>query len=183
LTIRNEPAGQGREHRFMASVHSDWQVHQTKEATMKRSIITSAIVAASLGLAGLPALAQTSPEVVDPLEPQPVPSTVVGPTLDQEPRERLSALEGMTVTDTRGQEIGDVSRLVEGVRDQLPYAVLSIGGFLGMGDTEVAIPLRNLRRAGDDLELTSGATREQLERQAGEFHSENYREIDFGARD
>lgn len=146
---------------------------------MKRKLITSAVIAVSLGLAGAPALAQTPP----PGEPQPpnVQTPVpVGETLDQEPRERLAGLEGMTVTDTQGKEIGDVSRLVEGVNDQLPYAVLSVGGFLGMGETEVAVPLRQLRRAGDEkLELTTGATRDQLKQQAGEFHDENYRRIDF----
>ncbi len=154
---------------------------------MKHKTITSVIVAASLGLAGASALAQTSTQtspgaVQQPLDTTPM-SGAAGAALDQEPRERLSELEGMTVTDIRGQEIGDVSRVVEGIQDQLPYAVVSIGGFLGMGDTEVAVPLRNLRRSGEELELTSGATREQLEQQAGTFHSENYRDIDSSADD
>ncbi len=148
---------------------------------MKNKIITSAIVAASLGLVGAPVFAQFSPETVSPLEKPAPPAAVVGKTLDQEPRERLTELEGMTITDTQGQEIGDILRVVEGVQDRLPYAVVSVGGFLGIGDTEVAIPLRQLQRSGEDLELITGATRERIKEQAGKFHSENYREIDLSA--
>ena len=150
---------------------------------MKHRVITSTIVAVSVGLAGAPVFAQFSPETVSPLEKQ-QPAAVVGKTLDLEPRERLAELRGMTVKDTKGQEIGDISKLVEGVRDQQPYAMLSVGGFLGMGETEVAIPLRQLQRVGEHLELISGVTRDQLKEQteASQFYSENYRDIDFGAR-
>lgn len=144
---------------------------------MKHRTITAAVAALGLAFSGAAALAQTSPDpqAQQPGQMQPGAGGEVDQILTHE---QLGELEGMTVTDTQGDEIGDVARLVESVQDQRPYAVLSVGGFLGIGDTEVAIPLEDLRRVGDELMLTTGDTREQIEQRAGEFRSENYRDID-----
>lgn len=151
----------------------------------RRKTIAAAIAALGLALSGTAALAQTAPppagqqdpQAQQPGQMQPGPGGAAGETLTED---QWTEIEGMTVTDAQGEEIGDVSRLVESLQDQRPYAVLSVGGFLGIGDTEVAVPLEDLRRVGDELMLTTGDTREQIEQRADEFRAEDYREIGGG---
>ena len=54
-------------------------------------------------------------------------------------------VEGTTVYDPNGNNIGSIKRLmIEKVSGRVAYAVLSFGGFLGIGDEEHAIPWSKL---------------------------------------
>jgi len=54
-------------------------------------------------------------------------------------------VEGTTVYDPRGTNIGSIKRLmIEKISDRLAYAVMSFGGFLGMGSEEHSIPWTKL---------------------------------------
>lgn len=50
-------------------------------------------------------------------------------------------VEGTTVYDHAGNDIGSIKRLmIEKIKDRVAYAVMSFGGFLGMGTDEHAVP-------------------------------------------
>ena len=54
-------------------------------------------------------------------------------------------VEGTTVYDPQGNNIGSIERLmIEKLSGRVAYAVLSFGGFLGMGEEEHAIPWNKL---------------------------------------
>jgi hypothetical protein len=54
-------------------------------------------------------------------------------------------VEGTNVYDPAGNKIGDIKRLmIEKVSGRIPYAVMSFGGFLGMGEEEYTIPWNKL---------------------------------------
>jgi PRC-barrel domain len=54
-------------------------------------------------------------------------------------------VEGTTVYDLQGNNIGSIKRLmIEKVSGKVAYAVLSFGGFLGMGADEHTIPWNKL---------------------------------------
>jgi hypothetical protein len=54
-------------------------------------------------------------------------------------------VEGTTVYDPHGNNIGSIKRLmIEKVSGRVAYAVLSFGGFLGMGAEEHAVPWSKL---------------------------------------
>jgi hypothetical protein len=54
-------------------------------------------------------------------------------------------VEGTYVYDPNGNNIGSIKRLmIEKLSGRVAYAVLSFGGFLGMGDEEHAIPWKKL---------------------------------------
>jgi PRC-barrel domain len=54
-------------------------------------------------------------------------------------------VEGTAVYDPRGNKIGSIKRLmIEKISGRVAYAVLSFGGFLGMGTQEHAIPWNKL---------------------------------------
>ena len=54
-------------------------------------------------------------------------------------------VEGTTVYDPQGNSIGSIKRLmIEKVSGRVAYAVMSFGGFLGMGQEEHTIPWNKL---------------------------------------
>ena len=55
-------------------------------------------------------------------------------------------VEGTAVYGSDGNKIGSIERvMIEKVSGQVSYAVLSFGGFLGMGDDHYPLPWQSLR--------------------------------------
>jgi PRC-barrel domain len=54
-------------------------------------------------------------------------------------------VEGTAVYDPQGKSIGSIKRLmIEKISGRVAYAVMSFGGFLGLGEDEHAIPWNKL---------------------------------------
>jgi sporulation protein YlmC with PRC-barrel domain len=65
---------------------------------------------------------------------------------------RATKAIGMDVEDTAGKSLGDVDELViDDANGRIVYAVLSFGGFLGMGDKLFAIPWHALKPSARDV--------------------------------
>jgi hypothetical protein len=47
--------------------------------------------------------------------------------------------------------------------EKVPFAILSVGGFIGLGEHLVAVPFNSLRISQDKIELP-GATKEELKK-------------------
>jgi hypothetical protein len=75
---------------------------------------------------------------------------------------RTSEVRGRAVWNERNERIGTIPEVVIG-RDDVPFAILEVGGFLGLGAHMVAIPFKALRidDAGRKIVLP-GATRRAL---------------------
>lgn len=83
-------------------------------------------------------------------------------------------LIGTEVKTTNGDdEVGSVSDLIINDKGQVVAIVVGVGGFLGMGDRDVAIGWDEVTRSGgfDELELRIDVTREDLS-SAPAFESE-----------
>lgn len=67
------------------------------------------------------------------------------------------ALSGVRVYDVAGAWVGEVNRVITPPNTPTPAAIIEIGGFLGVGETKVLIPLDDLilRQAaqGDGLRI------------------------------
>ena len=75
---------------------------------------------------------------------------------------RMSKLIGMNVHDPRGSKLGEVKDVVVDMSSgRVHYAVLSFGGFLGVGDKLFAIPLSQARPDGKGR-LVLDATKDEL---------------------
>jgi PRC-barrel domain len=62
-------------------------------------------------------------------------------TMTGKPLIESDRVEGTTVYDPRGNDIGSIKRLmIEKLSGRVAYAVMSFGGFLGMGSEEHTIP-------------------------------------------
>jgi hypothetical protein len=69
---------------------------------------------------------------------------------------------GKNVIGYEGEEIGTIEKLVTKNDGPDTYAVIGIGGFLGMGQKDAAIPLHELTLQGDKWSLANGITKELL---------------------
>jgi hypothetical protein len=73
---------------------------------------------------------------------------------------------GKTVYSTNKENVGDINDLLVGTNGQVKAAVIGVGGFLGMGEKDVAVPLDKLSMTKDQNGmdyLTITSTRADLE--------------------
>lgn len=69
---------------------------------------------------------------------------------------RASAIMGATVYNDAGEDIGKVDDMIITMEDTVPFAVLSVGGFLGMNDQKVVVAASALELVGEKLTLHGG---------------------------
>ncbi|TWT15892.1 PRC-barrel domain-containing protein [Reyranella sp. CPCC 100927] len=74
---------------------------------------------------------------------------------------RASKVIGADVVNAANESIGKIDDVIIASDGKAPYAVLSIGGFLGMGARLIAVPYESLRVVEKKIMLP-GATKEQL---------------------
>jgi ElaB/YqjD/DUF883 family membrane-anchored ribosome-binding protein len=93
----------------------------------------------------------------------------------------ISTLIGTSVSSQEGNDVGEIDNFVQ--QDGKIWAVVGVGGFLGIGEHDVAIDLQNLAVAETDDEgvptefMITGYTEADLE-QMEEFDTENATVID-----
>jgi sporulation protein YlmC with PRC-barrel domain len=77
---------------------------------------------------------------------------------------RASKVIGSTVYDVQNQNIGDVKDIVLDKDGQVSAVVVGVGGFLGMGEKNVAVKLSDIKT--DNNRLTLDKSKEQLQQAA-----------------
>ena len=119
---------------------------------MKHSIALmggAAVVAAALSG---PALSQGTPQTVTIMKVDPS-SLTTG--------YRTSKVVGSTVVNEANENVGTIDDLIVTPSEKVPFAVLSVGGFLGMGTKYVVVPYNSLK-VQDKKMMLPGATKESL---------------------
>lgn len=91
----------------------------------------------------------------------------------------IDDIEGTAVRDANGDSIGEVDEVVRGKSDNALYFVVDVGGFLGLGEREVAIPADRFTRTKNHFVLAS-ATKAELEAHE-EYMEDRYVEVDVDA--
>ena len=77
-------------------------------------------------------------------------------------------LEGTDVVNSAGEDLGDITAIMLDVPSgRIAYAVLSFGGFLGMGDKLFAIPWQALTLDADNKCFILNVPKERLENAPG----------------
>jgi hypothetical protein len=118
--------------------------------TCSIKILAGAAVLAA-ALSG-PAFSQGSPQTVTLMKVDPA-SVATG--------YRASKVVGSAVVNEANDTVGTIDDLIVTPTDDVPYAVLSVGGFLGMGSRYVVVPFSSLQVKGKQMVLP-GATKDSL---------------------
>jgi hypothetical protein len=74
---------------------------------------------------------------------------------------RTSKVVGSTVVNEANETVGKIDDLIVTPDTKVPFAILSVGGLLGVGTHLVAVPFTSLKVANDKIMLP-GATKEAL---------------------
>ena len=74
---------------------------------------------------------------------------------------RSSKIVGSPVVNDANEKIGDIDDLLVEPSDKVLFAVLSVGGFLGMGEHLVVVPFSRLQITGNRV-LLPGGTKDAL---------------------
>ena len=119
---------------------------------MKRVIVLASAAMIGVALLAGGAEAQGTPQTVDLVKVD-VQKLAAG--------YRASKVIGSNVLNDANETIGEISDLLVSLDGKQPYAVLSIGGFLGMGTRLVVVPYDTLKFA-DKKVVLPGGTKEGL---------------------
>ena len=117
---------------------------------MTRSMALVA-VAAVMALNG-PARSQGTPQTLSVMKVDPQ-SLATG--------YRTSKVVGSSVFNEANENVGTIDDLIVTPSEKVPFAVLSVGGFLGMGTKFVVVPYSSLE-VRDKKMVLPGATKESL---------------------
>jgi hypothetical protein len=130
-----------------------WPIHR-EEPNMKKTMALLNAASAGLFLLSGPAGAHGSSRTVNvaKVEVQKLPSGY-----------RASKVIGSSVMNDAHNTIGKIDDLIVSTQGRPPFAVLSVGGFLGVDAHLVALPYDNLKVAGSEL-LLPGGTKAMLMR-------------------
>jgi len=109
----------------------------------------AAVLAATLGG---PAFSQGTPQTVSLMKVDPQ-SLATG--------YRASKIVGSTVVNAAGATVGTINDLIITANEKVPFAVLSVGGFLGMDEKYVVVPFTDLVVHNKQMML-QGATKASL---------------------
>ena len=74
---------------------------------------------------------------------------------------RTSKVVGSAVLNEANETVGTIDDLIVTPTEKVPFAVLSVGGFLGMGSKYVVVPLSSLE-VQDKKMVLRGATKDSL---------------------
>jgi Ca2+-binding EF-hand superfamily protein len=84
----------------------------------------------------------------------------------------------LELKNDQGQEIGDIDKIVKSKTDGKLNAVVAVGGFLGLGEKKVAVPLDQLSYQQGEL-VAQGMTKDQLEQQQA-YDDQQYDVVEKG---
>lgn len=85
-----------------------------------------------------------------------------------------SSLSGNNVVNLEGEDLGSIKDfMIDTESGEVVYAVLSFGGFLGMGDKNFAIPLETLHVDKENHRFILDIQKERLENAPG-FDDDNW---------
>jgi PRC-barrel domain len=119
---------------------------------MTRSIKVLAAVAFLAASPSAPAFSQGAPQTVTLMKVDPA-SLATG--------YRTSKVVGSTVVNETNETVGTIDDLIVTPAEKVPFAVLSVGGFLGMGSKYVVVPFSSLQ-VKDKQMVLPGATKDSL---------------------
>jgi hypothetical protein len=112
-------------------------------------MLSAAVIAAALSG---PALSQGAPQTVAIMKVDPA-SLATG--------YRTSKVVGSSVVNEANETVGTIDDLIVTPSEKVPFAVLSVGGFLGMGTKYVVVPYNSLQ-VRDKKMVLPGATKDSL---------------------
>ena len=132
--------------------HSMRIVNQSRERFMTHPITFLAAATVIIATLNGPAFSQGAPQTVTLIKVDPA-TVATG--------YRTSKVVGSTVVNEANETVGTIDDLIVTPNEKVPFAVLSVGGFLGIGTKYVVVPFSSLQMKDKQMVL-AGATKDSL---------------------
>jgi len=132
------------------------ELHHDGHTSMKTRAVLAIYLAALFGLSlpvlSTPTQAQTKEVQIVKVDPSMIKRGF-----------RASKLIGSQVTNEKNEKIGQIDEIIIDAENKATFAVLDVGGFLGLGAHKIAVPYETLKidPAGKRIDLP-GSTKEAL---------------------
>ena len=112
------------------------------------------------------------------VDDEPVTDEAVTTEAEQAAAEGVDAAElmGDSVENAEGDVLGDIETLVVSEAGVIEHVVIGVGGFLGIGEKEVALPWDRFEVAPEEDRIVANVTREELEASPEFDWPDDYRE-------
>ena len=123
----------------------------TRSIILVAGILMAGAAVLTASLSG-PALSQGAPQTASLMKVDPA-TLATG--------YRTSKVVGSTVVNEANETVGTIDDLIVTPGEKVPFAVLSVGGFLGMGTKYVVVPFSSLQ-VKDKKMVLPGATKDSL---------------------
>src|SRR5271156_4003215 len=123
----------------------------TRSIILVAGILMAGAAVLTASLSG-PALSQGAPQTASLMKVDPA-TLATG--------YRTSKVVGSTVVNEANETVGTIDDLIVTPSEKVPFAVLSVGGFLGMGTKYVVVPFSSLQ-VKDKHMVLPGATKDSL---------------------
>ncbi len=95
-----------------------------------------------------------------------------GPSLASAPATQAKNLEGRDVVNREGKTLGEIEKVI--VKDnRVTDLVISVGGFIGIGDKDVLVDARQLKAEGNQIVWDTPMSEDQLDN-LPEYREEQY---------
>src|SRR5215218_2688183 len=111
----------------------------------------------ALALLGTTLIATTAPPAGSTAAPAQM-STGNWMTQEQPGQWRASKLEGLDIYNQNNEKIGDISELLVDSSGKIQAIVVGVGGFLGIGERDVAIPFDQIKLVNEPRAVATATT-------------------------
>jgi sporulation protein YlmC with PRC-barrel domain len=166
----------GRELFRRADPQADFPIENGRGEEMKiRTILMAGVAGTVLAAAPLAIAQQSTPQnqpgtpsttapnttapSTAPGTPSTMPSTATAPKASSV---EVDKLVGKAVRNANGEKIGDIEAVYVTPTGQVDTVIVGVGGFLGMGEKEVAVKWTDLKVSPDGDTITSNMTKDSL---------------------
>ena len=89
-----------------------------------------------------------------------------------------SDLEGRTVANQEGEDIGEVQHIAKHDDSGDLFAIVSVGGFWGFGATDIALALDDMQLEDDRLAVNTAYGSDEIEDSSNDYQEDEYSEVD-----
>ena len=136
----------------------------TTRSSKRRTTIASAIVLSAMLATPVLAAAPAKKPAAKPLPA--IEETIVVTEVDLKPITMASRIMKSDAYMKDGTKIGDVSNIVLDEKNKATAVIVGVGGFLGMDETHVAIPMSKitLENKGGTMKVIADVTKAELKK-------------------
>lgn len=91
---------------------------------------------------------------------------------------QVSDLEGMTVNNQEGEEIGDIQHIAKHDDSGELFAIVSVGGIWGFGATDIALSVSNMQLDNNQLVVNTNYGEDEIEDSSNDYQEDEYSPVD-----